>query len=176
MRPVARYGHRPLRDLQWAWAIVLVLAAGVLIDAYGFAIPTSHRLVSFAQPGRAVSVSRFDVVDGDTVRVRGETFRLLGFNTPETGDLARCAAERDLALRATSRLRSLVSGAASAELIPMQCACPPGTHGTSACNYGRSCAILHADGRDVGSILIAEGLARPYACGPTSCPRRHQWC
>jgi endonuclease YncB( thermonuclease family) len=157
-------------------AIVPVLAAGVWIDAYGLSIPTSDRLVCVTQAGRAVSVSRFNVVDGDTVRVRGETFRLLGFNTPETGDQARCSAERDLAFRATSRLRSLIGGAASAELIPMQCACPPGTHGTSACNYGRSCAILQADGRDVGSILIAEGLARPYSCGPTSCPRRHQWC
>ena len=34
-----------------------------------------------------------DVIDGDTVRYAGSTYRLVGFDTPETGRKARCEAE-----------------------------------------------------------------------------------
>lgn len=30
------------------------------------------------------------VLDGDTIAVRGVTYRLVGFDAPETGDRARC--------------------------------------------------------------------------------------
>ena len=35
---------------------------------------------------------------------------------------------------------------------------------------------LKAHGRDVGMILIGEGLARSYHCGATRCPGRRSWC
>jgi hypothetical protein len=35
---------------------------------------------------------------------------------------------------------------------------------------------LGEDGRDVGQILIAEGLAERYACWATACPKRRDWC
>ena len=35
---------------------------------------------------------------------------------------------------------------------------------------------LTVGGQDVGTILIAEGLAERYVCGPTSCPPRKSWC
>jgi len=35
-----------------------------------------------------------DVIDGDTVRYQGSTYRLVGFDTPERGDRARCDDER----------------------------------------------------------------------------------
>ena len=31
-------------------------------------------------------------------------------------------------------------------------------------------------GRTFCSILIAEGLAEPFKCWATSCPRRKDWC
>jgi hypothetical protein len=36
--------------------------------------------------------------------------------------------------------------------------------------------VLKARGRDVGAILISEGLARSYVCGASSCPPRSSWC
>jgi endonuclease YncB( thermonuclease family) len=120
----------------------------------------------------AVSIS---VVDGDTVRANGQTYRVVGFDTPESGSLARCVREQKLADAATNRLRQLISdGQPVLERVP--CSCPPGTEGTRQCNHGRLCARLHTKGRDVGAILISEGLARPYICGQTGCPRRESWC
>jgi endonuclease YncB( thermonuclease family) len=115
-----------------------------------------------------------EVVDGDTIRVAGETFRLVGFDAPETYR-ARCASERELGNRATFRLRQLVARG-GLDLERVACSCRPGTEGTPRCNYGRSCATLTSRGRDVGVALIAEGLARPFVCGRTSCPSRELWC
>jgi endonuclease YncB( thermonuclease family) len=118
--------------------------------------------------------SQVEVLDGDTIRIAGETFRLVGFDTPETYR-ARCPSERELGNRATFRLRQLVAGG-GLDLERVTCSCPTGTEGTRRCNYGRSCGTLTARGRDVGAVLIGEGLARAYVCGRTSCPSRESWC
>jgi endonuclease YncB( thermonuclease family) len=115
-----------------------------------------------------------EIVDGDTIRVAGETFRLVGFDAPEIYR-ARCASERELGNRATFRLRQLVAGGGP-DLEHVACSCRPGTEGTPRCNYGRSCGVLRIRGQDVGAVLIAEGLARAYVCGRTSCPAREDWC
>lgn len=117
-----------------------------------------------------------DVIDGDTVRHEGSTYRLVGFDTPERGDRARCDDERKRAEKATQRLRSLVS-TGNPRLTRVACACRPGEEGTSRCNYGRLCGVLTVGGQDAGQILISEGLAHPYVCSGTSCPkRRPSWC
>jgi hypothetical protein len=82
---------------------------------------------------------------------------------------------RRRAENATHRLLDLIA-TGSARLTRVACACPPGQEGSRNCNYGRLCGSLTIGGRDVGQILIGEGLARSYACGTTSCPRRRPWC
>jgi endonuclease YncB( thermonuclease family) len=113
---------------------------------------------------------RIKVIDGDTVRFNGERYRLVGIDTPESGDRARCDDERRRAEAATKRLRALVASGDS-RLTRVACACRPGQEGTPNCNYGRLCGSLLIDGRDVRSILISEGLAHPYGC-----PQRRSWC
>jgi endonuclease YncB( thermonuclease family) len=123
----------------------------------------------------AISPSEITVVDGDTIKARGRTIRLVGFDAAETGLNARCARERELGERAAAQLRSLVAGG-SLELRMVPCACPPGTEGMHECNYGRACGYLLAYGRDVGTTMIQAMVARPYICGATSCPPRGSWC
>ena len=124
-----------------------------------------------------ISLGDFTVTDGDTIRINGERkgTRLVGFNAPETREPG-CAEERALGNKAKARLRQLVSkGRLTLERV--QCACRQGTEGTDRCNYGRSCAILRVDDRDVGEILISEGLAAQFVCGATTCPSTPKpWC
>jgi endonuclease YncB( thermonuclease family) len=117
------------------------------------------------------------VIDGDTIRVHHQqpNVRLVGFNAPETRR-AQCESERELGAKATRRLRDLVREG-NLEFEFVDCACPLGTEGTQACNYGRRCGTLKAGGRDVGAILIAVGLAVPFQCGATRCPKTPRpWC
>jgi endonuclease YncB( thermonuclease family) len=57
-----------------------------------------------------IDPSRIVVIDGDTVRVDGKNYRLVGFNTPESCSNSKCLNERDLATRAARRLREIVAG------------------------------------------------------------------
>jgi endonuclease YncB( thermonuclease family) len=119
----------------------------------------------------------FTITDGDTVHVAGERAgtRLIGFNTPEKFS-PQCEYERKLGERASSRLRELVKSP-NLQLTKVPCACPAGSEGTDACNHGRNCGVLKVDGRDVGQILIGEGLAVPFICEGNRCPRTPRpWC
>ena len=104
------------------------------------------------------------VHDGDTLRAtidgRSEPVRLLGIDTPEIGDKARCPAEQAKAVAARDRLRALVAAAGDRRL------CTAGRD-----RYDRVLASLLLDGQDASERLIAEGLGRPYDGG-----RREGWC
>jgi len=149
------------------WRTRVIAFAGITLI-----MPAS--CVSFAEPINPTDVR---VIDGDTIRVyqKQPNVRLVGFNAPETRRAA-CEPEHELGAKATRRLRDLVrDGNLDFEFVA--CSCPPGTEGTSACNYGRRCGTLKANGRDVGTILIAEGLAVPFQCGDTRCPKTPRpWC
>ena len=135
--------------------------------------------VIFAGIASAAPINPDDVriLDGDTIRVfqKQPNVRLVGFNAPETRR-AVCEAERELGAKATRRLRGIVD-AGNLDFEFAACACQPGTEGTQACNFGRRCGTLKANGRDVGAILINEGLAVPFACEAARCPPTPKpWC
>lgn len=97
------------------------------------------------------------VVDGDTFWLGGEKFRIANIDTPELST-PRCSAERRLAQRATGRLLELLVG----QDIAIE------RRGLD--KYGRTLALVAAQGRDVGDVLVAEGLARVWG------GRRLPWC
>ena len=175
----ARYfGFRMRRDLTIAGLAIIVLG---LLQLYKDLAPLAF--LTAAAPGvetptgtsRPTAPSEIRVIDGDTVELRGEHFRLIGLNTPETFE-PRCDQELALGTKAKERLRNLLA-TGIATLTKMPCSCPPGTEGTKKCNFGRSCGVLVIDGRDVASTLVAEGLAVEFHCGTTSCPPMPRpWC
>lgn len=98
------------------------------------------------------------VVDGDTFRIGDERIRLIGIDTAELD--CRCARECTLARKAQARLRELLaSGYVTIERKGRD-------------RYRRTLAIVRVGGRDVGTMLTEEGLARQYS-GRT---KRAPWC
>lgn len=99
------------------------------------------------------------VVDGDTIYLSGQKIRIAGIDAPETHDYG-CASELALGERAAARLHQLVnSGAISLSSIDRD-----------EDKYGRKLRNVAVDGRDVGHVLVSEGLAREYGGG------RRSWC
>jgi endonuclease YncB( thermonuclease family) len=106
------------------------------------------------------------VNDGDTFKARIEVWpgvevqtavRVRGIDTPEIK--GKCQSEKDAALRARERLRSLLTGDVSVSNIELD-------------KYaGRVDADVRAGGVNVADVLVAEGLARRYNGGV-----RQPWC
>jgi micrococcal nuclease len=92
--------------------------------------------------------------------IAGQRYRLIGFDTPETR-FADCADERAMGNRATRRASELVATARELTLHVHE----------GRDRYGRGLAELKVDGRDLGRVLIEEGLARAYHGG-----KRAVWC
>jgi endonuclease YncB( thermonuclease family) len=107
-----------------------------------------------------VARERIGIVDGDTVTVDGESWRLLGYDTPES-EHAWCEAERRMSAKATARLAELVAGAQRLEIEASG----------ARDRYRRVLGRLLVDGRDVAEIMIAEAWARPSDGG-----KKRRWC
>lgn len=102
------------------------------------------------------------VIDGDTFRWDGATIRVENIDAPETSR-ARCDAERRLGRIATDRLGQLLaSGTVSLSVNPAD--------PRNEDRYGRLLRRVSVDGSDLGDVLVAEQLVRPWD------GRRHPWC
>ena len=121
-------------------------------------------LMLFATPALAIgkcgSGKRVTcVVDGDTIWFKGEKIRMKNYDTPEpTTNICGGNRERKLAARASKRLIQLLNENG----FTIQ------RFGKD--RYGRTIATIRVGGKDVGDILIAEGLARRWPNG------REFWC
>ncbi len=94
------------------------------------------------------------VVDGDTIWLNGVNLRLESYDTPEPyNDICGGRAEVALAKRASARLLELLNS--------NQFTVETGRQD----RYGRMLATIRIGGRDVGDILISEGLARRWPDG-----------
>jgi endonuclease YncB( thermonuclease family) len=155
--------------------VELFVIIGIILAVWG-ALSLGRVSTALTQaPSGWLDSVRIEILDGGSIRSGQQVYRLIGFDTPESGEGAACERERSLAAQATRRLRELVAGA-ELDLRRVPCGCPRGTEGTGQCNYGRLCGTLTVREQDVGTILIAEGLAERYVCGPASCPPRKSWC
>jgi len=99
------------------------------------------------------------VVDGDTFYMDGTTIRIMDIDAPETHP-PRCAYEADLGDRATRRLSQLLSAGAF-QLVRAN---------RDVDKYGRQLRVVIRDGRSIGKMLVAEGLARTWS------GKRRPWC
>lgn len=98
------------------------------------------------------------VIDGDTVQLvidvgfylkAEHRIRLLGVDTPELND--KDESKRELAKKAKARVEELLLG----ETVFVQT--------SKADSFGRWLGIITLpDGRNLGTVLIQEGLAEPY--------------
>lgn len=100
------------------------------------------------------------VVDGDTVEFKGNNWRLMGFDAPETFQ-PKCEEERALGLKTKARLQALLDSK------PWQLIKSKGKD-----KYGRVLGRLMIDGEDVADILVGEGLAHRY----DGRAKRQPWC
>ena len=100
------------------------------------------------------------IVDGDTGWEAGEKWRLEGIDAPELSK-PECGAEKAKATASRDRLRALMGGG-----YEMSRGEPD--------RYGRTLVtVTLADGRDVGDVLMTEGLAQPWPNhGNVWCGRR----
>lgn len=94
------------------------------------------------------------VVDGDTIWLDGVKHRLKGFDTPEPR-VRICGGNRERAL----------ADKASARLIELLNTKPWDLKTVGKDRHNRALSILTINGRDVGDILISEGLAREWPDG-----------
>ncbi len=107
-----------------------------------------------------VAMQRNCVIDGDTIRYNGTKIRLADIDAPEVRDF-KCVSELALGRRATKRLLDLMN-AGPFDVVR--------AGDRDRDRYGRDLRVVERDGRSLGGILVAEGLARRWDGG------RRGWC
>lgn len=118
---------------------------------------------AFALAKSVVSSVSLYVIDGDTIRYKGETIRIANIDTPEIGG-AQCGSELRRGLDAKAALKELLSG----DRLDIRRGDPE--TGRAIDKYGRTLALVSVRGRDVGKMLIQQKHARPWV------GRRMPWC
>jgi micrococcal nuclease len=108
----------------------------------------------------AAAAVSFAVIDGDTVHLERERYRLLGIDAAEIHH-AQCDAERRLGELTKHRLEALLrSGPVTIDPDPP----------SKRDKYGRLLVRFIVNGEDAACVLIREGYARPWR------GRREDWC
>ncbi len=144
-------------------AVVLGVALGISLFGLLVGQRDATSSPSSAVEAHGFSGADFRVIDGDTIQnwASGERIRISNIDAAETGDRARCSAERRHGEAAKSEARRLFSSARSVVVR---------NEGFDI--YGRTLAHVMLDGHDFGETIIGENLARPWRghrepwCGP----------
>jgi endonuclease YncB( thermonuclease family) len=99
------------------------------------------------------------VGDAETSHLNGSKVRIADIDAPETHDY-HCRSELELGERAARELQTLLNSGA-VTMTPIE---------RDRDVYGRLLRNVQVNGRDVGAVLISDGVARAYAGG------RRPWC
>lgn len=154
----------------WLLLIALLTLTFILKDVPSISIPYLSGTERQGIPALAwqscdqAANHRNCVVDGDTVRIEGETIRVTGLDTPEFA--GACEAERIAARAARDALTAwLNEGSFTIS----------GSEGDAQDKYGRPLRAFTRGpaigGSSAAEALIAQGVARPYAG-----EARASWC
>lgn len=153
------------------FAVVLaglgLLATAVNWRHWTAPVPTPVRLEAGAADGERARFAlcgehRHDdcVVDGDTIRYRGDKIRIADINAPEVSE-PKCDGELELGEKATDRLLALLNdGPFTLKPLPDR----------DEDKYGRLLRTVTRGGRSLGEVLVAEGLAERWR------GYRRDWC
>lgn len=137
-----------------AYVLTVLAVIGTVASCTGHAIQVfAAEALTICEGGDRAGRGLTCIVDSDTGWEDGVKWRLTrrdgGVDTPEISH-AECSAEYALGERARDRLLGLMSGGYSIAM-------------GEADRYGRALAVVTlSDGRDAGSVLIAEGMAQPW--------------
>jgi endonuclease YncB( thermonuclease family) len=164
-RKPPRFFDRPKKRLPpSAQTIRLGLLLGMAAALFGGAALQNVIETSSPSGSEFAHCSRWNrencVIDGDTIRYRGIKIRLADIDAPETYEF-KCAAELALGRRATARLLELIN-AGPFDIVR--------SGGRDADAHGRKLRLIERNGRSLGGVLVAEGLARRWDGA------RHSWC
>ena len=134
MGPVIPFRRRSILPITLGAITAAVLAFGATTAFLHWKGGTAfqHSDVKSLRPD-PVLTGPIEVIDGDTVRLNGTAYRLIGFDTPERGDKAQCDDERRRAENATHQLLDLIA-TGNARLTRVACACPPGQRAVATAN------------------------------------------
>ncbi|QRM35789.1 thermonuclease family protein (plasmid) [Microvirga sp. VF16] len=158
------WSHRG--QLSTVWLVVVGLVGGAVAGGLAFKFLPHFEVrsgavassVSFRLCGS--SAAENCVVDGDTIHWGGIKIRLADIDTPEISS-PKCSSELALGQKAKLRLLDLLNAG------PFEVAA---TGGRDEDVYGRKLRLITRDGRSLGNVLIAEGLARRWDGA------RRSWC
>lgn len=102
-------------------------------------------------------------IDGDTYQIAGKRLRLAGWDSPETGNAAKCRKEHELGLRAEAQAKVFIGTGNVATVQRL-----------GEDQYQREVVRIWLDGTDIGKMLEVDGLALPLHQDEAS--PKADWC
>lgn len=165
-RPARFAGHEEERGgwLRRAWLGLALLTLGALAVLWlaRLLLPVGELrevpALTWQACAEATSRERC-VIDGDSIRLQGETLRLAGLDAPELA--GACEAERIAGRAARDALLGWLNGGAFSVRAPED----------GRDKYGRPLGTLTRGSSNAAALLVERGLAQPYSGGA-----RFDWC
>jgi len=106
---------------------------------------------------------RVQAIDGDTFAIGPRRFRLLGWDSPESGRSAKCRAEHEIGLKAEAQAILLTRAAKTVTF-----------HIQGRDEFDRETAYIYLDNTPVGQLMATDGLAAEHRSGKDA--DKPDWC